>query len=141
LVISKLNGGAGPEVFQGWLEGTGMHGVRRLAPAVAATVQPTAIACSAEKLERNEAGSDCCYIKFGGARSGAALELLFDACETLASAKRLSRLIAGANAGRERAYRRMIAHGFRSDFQGVAMQKHNDAGYNRPSTYIVDDWR
>src|SRR5260221_14255730 len=37
----------------------------------------------------SEAGSDCCYIKFGAARSGAALELLFDACETLASAKRL----------------------------------------------------
>jgi GNAT superfamily N-acetyltransferase len=89
----------------------------------------------------SEAGSDYCYIKFGAARSGAALEMLFDACETLASAKRLSRLIAGANAGRERAWRQMIAHGFRSDFQGVAMQKHNDAGYNRPSTYIVDDWR
>jgi hypothetical protein len=31
-----------------------MHGVGRLAPAVAATVQPTAIACWAEKLERSD---------------------------------------------------------------------------------------
>jgi hypothetical protein len=37
-----------------WLEGIGMRGVRRLASAVAATVQPTAIACWAEKLERSD---------------------------------------------------------------------------------------
>jgi hypothetical protein len=66
---------------------------------------------------------------------------LLTACETLAAAKDLSRLIAGANAGREKAYRQMIAHGFRSDFQGVVMQRHNDPGYNRSNTYIVDDWR
>jgi GNAT superfamily N-acetyltransferase len=89
----------------------------------------------------SEAGSDGCYIKFGAARSGSAFGALLDACETLAAEKRMSRLIAGANAGREKAYRRMIAHGFRSDFQGVAMQRHNDSGYNRSSTYIIDDWR
>lgn len=89
----------------------------------------------------SEAGGENCYIKFGAARSGKAFAALLDACETLASTKKLSRLIAGANAGRDKAYRQMIAHGFRSDFQGVAMQRHNDPGYNRSNTYIVDDWR
>jgi hypothetical protein len=55
--------------------------------------------------------------------------------------KRLRHLIAGANAGREQAYRQMVAHGFRSEFQGVAMQRRNDPGYNLSDTYIIDDWR
>jgi hypothetical protein len=79
--------------------------------------------------------------QFGAARSETAFAALLNACETLASAKQLSRLIAGANLGREKAYRQMMAHGFRSDFQGVAMQRHNDPGYNRAGTYIIDDWR
>ncbi len=89
----------------------------------------------------SEAGSDGCYIKFGAARSGSAFDHLLEACEMLAGAKHLSRLSAGANAGREKAYRQMIAHGFRTEFQGVAMQRHNDSGYNRPDTFIIDDWR
>jgi GNAT superfamily N-acetyltransferase len=89
----------------------------------------------------SEAGSDACYIKFGAARSGSSFDALLDACETLAAAKKLGRLIAGANAGREKAYQRMVAQGFRSDFQGVAMQRHNDPGYNLSDTYIIDDWR
>ena len=68
-------------------------------------------------------------------------EALSEACETLAASKNLKRLIAGANDGREKAWKRLIGRGFRSDFQGAAMQRHNDLGYNRPETYIVDDWR
>jgi GNAT superfamily N-acetyltransferase len=89
----------------------------------------------------SEAGSDACYIKFGGARSGSSFDALLDACETLAAEKKLGRLIAGANAGREKAYQRIIARGFRAEFQGVAMQRHNDPGYNLSDTYIIDDWR
>jgi hypothetical protein len=89
----------------------------------------------------SEAGGDACYIKFGAARSGLSFEALLDACETFAASKNLKRLIAGANAGREKAWKRLIARGFRSDFQGVAMQRHNDPGYNRSETYIIDDWR
>jgi GNAT superfamily N-acetyltransferase len=89
----------------------------------------------------SEAGSDACYIKFGAARSGSSFDVLLDACETLAAAKKVGRLIAGANAGREKAYQRMIARGFRAEFQGVAMQRHNDPGYNLSDTYIIDDWR
>lgn len=89
----------------------------------------------------SEAGSDGCYIKFGAARSGSSFDALLDACEALAAAKQLSRVIAGANAGRQKAYQQMIARGFRTEFQGVAMQRHNDPGYNRPENYIIDDWR
>jgi GNAT superfamily N-acetyltransferase len=89
----------------------------------------------------SEAGGDGCYIKFGAARSEMSFEALLDACEALAASKNLKRLIAGANAGREKAWKRLLARGFRSDFQGVAMQRHNDLGYNRPETYIIDDWR
>jgi hypothetical protein len=66
---------------------------------------------------------------------------LLDACETLAAEKKLGHLIAGANAGREKAYQRLIARGFRAEFQGVAMQRRNDPGYNLSDTYIIDDWR
>lgn len=89
----------------------------------------------------SEAGGDACYIKFGAARSELSFEALLNSCETLAASKNLKRVIAGANAGREMAWKRLIARGFRSDFQGVAMQRHNDPGYNRPDTYIIDDWR
>jgi hypothetical protein len=71
----------------------------------------------------SEAGGDACYIKFGAARSEASFDALLDACETLAASKNLKRLIAGANAGRDNSWQRLIAHGFRSDFQGVAMHR------------------
>jgi hypothetical protein len=35
----------------------------------------------------------------------------------------------------------MLGHGFRADMQGVAMQRSNDPGYNRPGVYVMDDWR
>jgi GNAT superfamily N-acetyltransferase len=89
----------------------------------------------------SEAGGDACYIKFGAARSEASFDALLDACETLAASKNLKRLIAGANAGRDNAWQRLIAHGFRSDFQGVAMHRDNNPGYNRSDMYIIDDWR
>ena len=88
-----------------------------------------------------EAGGDACYIKFGAARSGSSFDALLDACEALATSKKLKRLVAGANAGREKAWQRLAAGGFRTDFQGVAMQRRNDPGYNRPETHSIDDWR
>lgn len=92
-----------------------------------------------------EAGSSTCYIKFGAVRPGLNAEPLFDhllgACEDLAAARGLSRLVAGVNTARHEAYRRMMARGFRTDHQGVAMQRPNDPGYNRGSVYLIDDWR
>ena len=92
-----------------------------------------------------EAGSGVCYVKFGAARSGADAEQdfsrLLDACEEMASSQHLSRLSAGVNTARHEAYRQMLARGFRTDLLGVAMDKPNEAGYNRPGVYVIDDWR
>ena len=42
--------------------------------------------------------------------------------------------------GRHEAYR-ALRGGFRTDIQGVAMQRSNDTGYHVPGVYIIDDWR
>jgi GNAT superfamily N-acetyltransferase len=92
-----------------------------------------------------EAGSQTCYVKFGAVRPGAAasrhFERLLDACEEFAAAKGLSVLVAGSNSARHEAYRSMLARGFRTELQGVAMQRGNEQGYNRPGVYLIDDWR
>ena len=64
-----------------------------------------------------------------------------DACESLTYEQGLSRFVAGVNMARHDAYRKMLAHGFRADLQGVAMHRFNDPGYNRPDVYLIDDWR
>lgn len=95
--------------------------------------------------EGTEAGPGTCYIKFGAVRPGPGARQIFDrmfeAAESLAARRSLSRLVAGVNLGRHAAYRRMLATGFRLDLQGVAMQRPNERGYNRPEVYVVDDWR
>lgn len=95
--------------------------------------------------EGTEAGKDACYVKFAAARSGAsaekAFERLLDCCEALTAEQGLKRIVAGMNVGRSQAYRHMLQHGFRTDFQGVAMQKPDAPGYNRPDVFVVDDWR
>lgn len=92
-----------------------------------------------------EAGSGKCYIKFGAVRPGPTagrdFGFLLDACEGMAARRGLERLVAGANTARQEAYRQMLERGFRADFQGVAMQKPNEPGYNRPGVYLIDDWR
>ncbi|HET7100444.1 MAG TPA: GNAT family N-acetyltransferase [Terriglobia bacterium] len=92
-----------------------------------------------------EAGSGRCYVKFGAVRPGPAagrdFGLLLDACGELAARRGLERLVAGANTARHEAYQQMLERGFRADFQGVAMQKPNEPGYNRPGVYLIDDWR
>ena len=92
-----------------------------------------------------EAGSGVCYIKFGAVRLGPTAEhdfnRLLEACEELALAQQVSRLRAGVNTARHEAYRHMLSHGFRTDMQGVVMSRPNEAGYNRPGVYLLDDWR
>ena len=88
-----------------------------------------------------EGGSGKCYIKFSAARNGSAFEALLDACEVLAAGEHLSVIATGVNTARDGAYVRMIARGFQTDFLGVAMQKPNVPGYNRPGVYVLDDWR
>jgi hypothetical protein len=92
-----------------------------------------------------EAGSGACYIKFGAALPGAEVEhnfgKLLNACEELAANRQAARLVAGVNTARHEAYRQMLARGFRTDLQGVVMSRPNEAGYNRPGVYLIDDWR
>ena len=66
---------------------------------------------------------------------------LLTACEALAVERGVPRLVAGVNTARREAYRAMLACGFRTDVQGLAMDRPDEAGYNRPGVYIIDDWR
>jgi hypothetical protein len=92
-----------------------------------------------------EAGSGVCYVKFAAVRPGpqaaAQFERLLDLCERFAAARGAGQLVAGVNAAREGAYRAMLGRGFRTFIQGVAMQRPNEAGYNRPEVFAIDDWR
>lgn len=92
-----------------------------------------------------EGGSGRCYLKFAAARPGASAAAnftsLLNACEALAHERGLSALVGGTNLARSDAYRLMREHGFRTTMQGVAMQRPNEEGYNRPDIYVVDDWR
>jgi hypothetical protein len=92
-----------------------------------------------------EAGSGICYLKFVAVRPGNATGLWIDgpldAREALAANRGLTRSSARMNAGRHAAYRRMIARGFRTDFQGVTMYRDNESGYDRPDVHVIDDWR
>lgn len=92
-----------------------------------------------------EAGSGACYVKFGAVRPSPTaaqdFERLLDACDQMAAEKGVSRLVAGVNTARHEAYRQMLERGFHTDLQGVAMQRLNEPGYNRPGVYLIDDWR
>jgi predicted N-acetyltransferase YhbS len=92
-----------------------------------------------------EAGSGACFIKFGAVRpgpdAGDLFERLLDACEALAADRGLERLVAGVNAARHDAYRRLLARGYRTWLEGVIMQRPNDMGYCRPDAYVIDDLR
>lgn len=93
----------------------------------------------------SEAGSDTCYLKFAavqpGSRAGEDFGRLLDACAALAVARGVSRLVAGVNTARHEAYQAMRARGMRVDMYGIAMQRRNEAGYNRAGVYLIDDWR
>lgn len=92
-----------------------------------------------------EAGPETCYVKFAAARPGskasADFKELLLATESLAATRGLPRLVAGVNTARIEAYQQILAHGFKTDFQGVAMHQDNDPGYSRSGMYIIDDWR
>lgn len=92
-----------------------------------------------------EAGSDACYIKFGAVRLGPRVEQYFDQllqeCEKLSVLQGVSRLIAGVNTACQKAYKQMLAFGFRTERLGVAMHKPNEPAFNRLETYVINDWR
>ena len=92
-----------------------------------------------------EAGSGNCYVKFGAVRPGpdaeASFQRLLVACEALTAARGLVRLVAGVNTARREAYRQMLSFGFLIDVLGLAMDRPDEAGYNQPGVYVIDDWR
>jgi RimJ/RimL family protein N-acetyltransferase len=92
-----------------------------------------------------EAGSGACFVKFGavlpGEEAPARFERLVDACEALAAARGLSRLIAGVNTARHGAYRALLGRGYRTMLNGVTMLRPNEPAYDRPDAYVIDDLR
>ncbi len=94
----------------------------------------------------SEAGSGVCYVKFAavrpGRRASEAFERLLGAVEAYARSVDAQKVTAGVNLARREAFQAMIARGFRTEMQGVAMETGDAAsGYNRAGVYILDDWR
>jgi len=93
----------------------------------------------------SEAGSGAAYVKFAATRPGRSAPHYFDelltACERFARERGAGRLVAGVNTARHDAYRALIVRGFRNVVQGVAMQRPNQPGFNRPDCFVLDDWR
>ena len=92
-----------------------------------------------------EAGKDTCYVKFGAVRKDSTSENKFDrlinACEELATIHGMTRLAAGVNTACHFTYQRMIAQGFRADFQGIGMFKPNTPSFDRPDCFVICDLR
>lgn len=93
----------------------------------------------------SEAGTDLLFAKFAAVRPGAEAPRLFarllDACEDLAALSGCKEMVAGVNTARHEAYRQMIDRGFRAFMEGIAMLRPNEAGYNRPDCFVIDDLR
>ena len=91
------------------------------------------------------AESEKCYVRFGTVLSGVGAEERFDqlltACESVAVAEGMSSISAGVDMERHEAYRFLLARGFRTTLQGVAIHRGNEPGFSRPGIYLIDDWR
>ena len=95
--------------------------------------------------EGSEAEAGTVYVKFAAVRPGAGAPERFarvlSACEYLARERGCQNIVAGVNTARHDAYRQMAHSGFRTAFIGVAMQRPNQPGFNRPDCFVLDDWR
>ncbi len=77
-----------------------------------------------------------------GRRASEVFERLLDAVEGYAREMKAPKITAGVNLARREAFQAMIARGFRTEMQGVAMETGDaTSGYNRAGVYILDDWR
>ncbi|HUK26820.1 MAG TPA: GNAT family N-acetyltransferase [Candidatus Acidoferrales bacterium] len=92
-----------------------------------------------------EAGTDVCYVKFAAIRknrgAGSNFERLLDACDALAAERGISSVLAGVNTACHDAYRRMLARGYRTEFQGVLMLNPNEPAFDYPENYVLCDLR
>jgi hypothetical protein len=94
----------------------------------------------------SEAGSGVCYIKFAavrpGRRASEVFQRLLDAVEAYAREAKATKVTAGVNLARREAFQALVARGFRTEIQGLAMESGDEnSGYNRAGVYILDDWR
>jgi hypothetical protein len=93
----------------------------------------------------SEAGTGTAYAKFGAARPGPGAARRFDrllsACEAFARARGAERVVAGVNLARRDAHRAMSERGFRTLLEGIALQRPDEPGHNRPDCFVLDDWR
>jgi len=105
------------------------------------TLDGFAIACHGPG---SEGGAEICYVKFAAVRGGAGaddrFDRLLDACEDFARSRGVA-LEFGASFACEGAYRRLRARGRRPFTHGIAMQRPNQQGFNRPDAYTLSDWR
>jgi hypothetical protein len=87
-------------------------------------------------------GSETCYMLFGAVRPGAAqaFERLLSARESYAASQHATTITAGVCSARREA-RALLARGFRAQFVGVVMHRPDQPGYNRPDSFVIDDWR
>lgn len=93
--------------------------------------------------KNTEAGSDRCYIKFGGinpSHSPNSFQKLLGACEAYARKQGVGRLMAGINTGRKDAYRVMLRYGFRVSLLKVTMHRPNQPAYDAPEVFVMDRW-
>jgi hypothetical protein len=92
-----------------------------------------------------EAGSGVCYIKFAVAVPGLTgdpeFRRLLASYEQLAAQRGLGKVSGGINTARQEAWAAMLDTGWRGKMVGVAMQRPNEPGYNRPGVFLIDDWR
>jgi len=93
----------------------------------------------------SEAGSGSCLVKFAAVRpdvaSAATFDRLLDACDALAAARGAQLLLVGVDLGTRDAYRHLLARGFRTEMQGVALHRPDDAGYLTRDALVLGDWR
>lgn len=92
----------------------------------------------------SEGGEKTCYVKFGAVRGGndaaQRFDRLLDGCESFA-ASRGAVVEAGVNLARGETFCQLRGRGYRVAMQGVAMQRPHGEGFNRPHTWVIDDWR
>jgi GNAT superfamily N-acetyltransferase len=93
----------------------------------------------------SEAPTTTAYIKFAAARPGPAapqaIDRLLLAAESFASSRGAQTITTGVNTARNHACQHLLARNYKTAFTGVAMQRPNQPGYNRPDCLVLDDWR
>lgn len=93
----------------------------------------------------SEGGSAQVLIKFAAVRSGTGAAENFNrlllGCEKFTAAVNVKRLVAGTNTGRVSAYEAMLAAGYRTWMNGIAMHRVENSCYDFPGTFVIDDWR